>query len=356
MKKFLSTMLVFSLILISLAVPSVTAAGGASIKSENFSFVPSGEFAISEIREDVKSLNDGDITKTQLGEKYGAQLRELDIVISGIKDLNDIYGIQFSVKVDTENVALAYLETNLQNNAKIGVSRWEAYMSHKDTKFKSALVLMYGTRAVTAEPNDVVNKVSSGEYKIAKLYYIADKDFAEDFKITYSVEDIASKDESGTVKSIANEFKETSECTAECAKEAEELSLKSLGAQIRVAGKQGIRFGSQLQKDEYFEKCTDVNYGTLIAVTNQLGKDELTLEAECDFLDSPARVVEETDKQIVFSGEITNFPENGDYDTVNFTARAYVKYKAPKDDEYTVIYAEPMVRSVSQIKSLVGMK
>ena len=129
-----------------------------------------------------------------------------------------------------------------------------------------------------------------------------------------------------------------------------------LGAQIRVSGKQGIRFGSAVQKDDYFAKCTDVTYGTLIAVTNQLGKKELTHEAECDFLDSPARVIEETDSQVVFSGEITNFPENGDYDTVNFTARSYVKYKEPNEDEYTVVYAEPIVRSVSQIKSLVGIK
>ena len=356
MKKFLSAVLVLSLIFIGLGAPSATAAGNAAIESEKFSFVQGGEFGISEIREDIKNLNDGKLTKAELTEKYGPQLRELDVMISGIKDMNDIYGIQFSVKVDTENVALAYLETNLQNSSKIGVSRWEAYMSHKDTKFKSALVLMYGTRAVTAEPNDVVNKVSSGKYKIAKLYYIVDNNFAEDFKITYSVEDIASKDDNGTVKSIVAEFKETSECVAKFAEELEELNLKTLGAQVRVSGKQGIRFGSRLQKDDYFEKCTDVSYGTLIAVTNQLGKKELTLDAECDFLDSTANVIEETDSQIVFSGEITNFPGNGDYDTVNFTARAYVKYKAPKDDEYTVSYAEPVVRSVSQIKSLVGMK
>ncbi len=356
MKKVISLILTLCFVLACFAVPTVSAAGDATIDSGDFSFVSSGDADISDIKKDIKKLNDGKLTKADFREKYDAQLRELDICISGIKSLNDIYGIQFSVRASSDKVALAYLETNLQNSEKIGVSLWEAYMSHRDTSYKSALVLMYGTRAVTAAPNDVVNKVTSDKYKIAKLYYLADSTLSEDFEITYTVEDIASKDSSGTVKSISSEFKKETECVAEFKDEADEITAKMQGAQIRTSGNQGIRFGTKLTKDEYFSKCEDVSYGTLIAVTNQLGKEELTIDSECRFLDSRANVLEETDSYICFSGEITDFPENGDYDTVNFTARAYVKYKAPKDDEYTVIYTEPIVRSVSQIKSVIGMK
>ena len=356
MKKILALVLALSLFALGLSVSTVIAADGAAIESENFSFVPAGKYDIDEIMEDIKSLNDGELTKEELKEKYGSQLRELDIVISGIKDLNDIYGIQFSVKVSSDNVALAYLETDLQNSSKIGVSRWEAYMSHRDSGYKSALVLMYGTRAVTAAPNDLVNKVTSDKYKIAKLYYIANSSLTDDFKITYSVEDIASKDDAGTVKSIASEFKSKSVCEAKLSEEVKGITVKMLGAQIRTSGRQGIRFGTQLSKDEYLEKCDDVSYGTLIAVTNKLGKEKLTQEAECEFLDCSAKVLEETDDYICFSGEVNNFPKNGDYDSVNFTARAYVKYKAPDSEEETVIYTEPIVRSVAQIKSLVGLE
>ncbi len=356
MKKLISMVLTLSMLLVCFAVPTVSAAGDASVASDDFSFVPSGDASINGIKEDVNALLGGDITKAELSDKYGAQLRSLDICISGIKNLNDIYGIQFSVKASSDKVALVYLETNLQNSEKIGTSRWEAYMSHRDTAYKSALVLMYGTRAVTAEPNNIVNKVTSDKYKIAKLYYLVDSGLEEDFTLTYKVEDIASKDSTGTVKSISSQFKEKSVCTAEFQSENDEMSAKILGAQIRVSGAQGLRFGTRLEKDDYFNKCTDISYGTLIAVTNQLGNEELTLESECRFLDSKARVLEDTDNYICFTGEITDFPKNGDYDSVNFTARSYVKYKAPKDDKYTVVYTEPIVRNVSQIKSIIGMK
>lgn len=356
MKKFISLVLTLSFIFACFTFPTVNAAGNASLGSDDFSFTSSGSISIDTIKEDIKSLNDGAIKKSDLSDKYGSQLRELDICISGIKSLNDIYGIQFSVKVNSSMVALAYLETNLQNSEKIGTSLWEAYMSHKDTNFKSARVLMYGTKAVTAAPNNVVNKVTSNKYKIAKLYYIADSALKEDFAITYTVEDIASKDSTGTVKSISSQFEETAKCTAEYEKSSKEISAKMLGAQIRVSGRQGIRFGTRVVKDEYFSKCEDISYGTLIAVTNQLGKEELTHETECAYFDSEGKVLEETDNYVCFSGEIVDFPANGNYDTVNFTARAYVKYKAPKSEEYTVVYTEPIVRNVSQIKSIIGMK
>ena len=127
-----------------------------------------------------------------------------------------------------------------------------------------------------------------------------------------------------------------------------------LGAQIRASGEQGMRFGSKLLKNEYYSKITNVSFGTLIAVTNQLNGSALTHETKVDFLDSTSKVLEETEDYIVFSGEVQGFKPN--YESVNFTARSYIKFKAPNSSKYTIIYADPIVRSVAEIKSIIGMK
>ncbi len=356
MKKIIALVLILTCLSLFFMLPTASASGSAEVGSDDSRFTTLATSSYASVKKSIQELNDGKITKNEFANEYGSQLQSVDICISGLKNLNDIYGIQFNVEADNDNVLLAYIETNLQNSEKIGVSRWEAYMTHMDTTLKYARVLMYGTRAVTAAPNDVVNKITSNKYKVATLYYFADDDLTEDFTLTYKVEDIASKDKTGTVKSIPNNFKEKIECKMSYVEKIEDISLKTLGAQIRVSGNQGLRFGTRVLKDAYYEECSDISYGTLIAVTNTLGTEELTLDAECSYLDSQGKILEDTDSYICFSGEITDFPKNGDYDSVNFTARAYVKYKAPDSDEYTVVYAEPIVRNVSQIKSIVGMK
>ena len=53
-------------------------------------------------------------------------------------------------------------------------------------------------------------------------------------------------------------------------------------------------------------------------------------------------------------GSVEDFPKDGRYDDVNFTARAYVKFKDSNSGEYETVYSEPIVRNVEQIKSKLG--
>ena len=350
MKKILSILLALTLVFSFAFVPTATAAANASINSEDFSFTAKSELDFDAVKEDIAKLNEGKLSVAQFSGKYMGSIRECNIVISGIKNLNDIYGLQFIVSANSEKVALAYVTTNLQNSDKIGVSLWEAYMKHTSNGLNSARVLMYGTKAITSDTNNLVNKISSGKYNVAKIYYFVSPDMEEDFEIEYTIEDIASKNSKGVVESITAEFKATSKCTATYANASSEISPKMLGAQVRVSGQQGLRFGTRIEKDSYFEDCTIEESGTLIAVTNQLGTEELTLNSECEFYNSPAKTLDETDDYFVFTGEITKFPENGDYNTVNFTARSYVEYKTPKG-KTQVVYSEPIVRNVDGIKS-----
>ena len=103
-------------------------------------------------------------------------------------------------------------------------------------------------------------------------------------------------------------------------------------------------------------KVEDVSYGTLIVVTKQLGANELKLETEQIYHNSVGSIYSEQDGTIIFTGEITNFPKDGRYDTVNFTARAYIRYKKKGSNKYTVVYSEPIIRNVDNIKSQLGME
>ena len=355
MKKVISLLITASLLLSSLVFTS-NAATKAEIMTDNFDFSSSGSYSINDIKDSLDEYKNGSITAEKLGEKYGSQLKSFDVFVKNFEDVNDIYGLQFNVKLSGENVALAYLTTNTQNGNKVGVSKWEAHLSIRDNAYRSALVLMYGTKPITTDVNKSVNLVSDNKIKVATIYYLVGSEQKSDFEITYTVEDVASKDANNTVLSAKSDFKGTTTAIAEYKKIDETLYVDMLGAQIRVNGNQGLRFGTKVIKNEYLSRLEDVTYGTLIAVTNQLNGKELNHDTKVTFLDSTAKVLEDTKDYIIFSGEVQGFKASGEYDSVNFTARSYVKFRKPNTTKYTIIYAEPVVRSVAEIKSIIGMK
>lgn len=355
MKKLISLFVIASLLLSSLVFTS-NAATKAEIMSDDFNFSSSGSYSIKDIKNSLDEYKDGSITAEKLAEKYGTQLKSLDVFIENFKDVNDIYGLQFNVKLSGDNVALAYLTTGVQNGNKVGVSKWEAHLSVRDNDYRSALILMYGTKPVTSDANKSVNLVNDNKIKVATIYYLVGNEQKSDFTVTYKVEDIASKDSKNTVLSAKADFKETTTTTAKHVENEDDVKLDMLGAQIRVSGEQGLRFGTKVVKNNYYKELKDITFGTLIAVTNQIDGKPLTLESDMMFLDSTAKVLEETDEHIVFSGEVQGFKLNGEYNSVNFTARSYIKFKAPNSSKHTIIYADPIVRSVAEIKSIIGMK
>lgn len=306
----------------------------------------------TEIIKLIDGYNNSEYTQSELKNNLAGQLIGADVYISGAEN-TDIYGVQFSLSTKSNSAALAYFSTTLQNGNKAGSSLWFAGLKTKDTNHKSAQLLMYGTKSVNTELNKTLNRQKDGSVKIGTLYFAVANDAATDFTIDCTVEDIAAKNKSGEVVSVIDNFKKSFKINVRYS-ENKKLGVTMLGAQIRTKGRQGLRFGTQIDTDEFYKKCTSVSYGTLIAPTASLKSDKLTLNYKGNMYNAKGVICEKGENYLIFGGAITDFPENGDYDDTNFTAVGYVKYKAPNSDEYTVVYSEPIIRNVNMVKSALG--
>lgn len=354
MKKIISFLLVALFLMQAVAFAPVADAG-AQIAADNLNVEINGEYSIDDIKASLNELKSGDISVTELHEKYQEQLIMADIYCSGIDDINKLYGLQFMVSTDNSQVAIASIKTNIQNGNKIGSSLWSAYLNAQDTEFSEARVLLYGTKEINSELNKTVNLIEEDKYKVATLYLIAGKDFKGEVNVVLTVEDIASKNSKGTVVTAKDSFKETTYFTITEGKQ-NEIKMQMLGAQVRTSLPQGLRFGTEVDFGKNKKDITDISYGTLIAVTNQLNGEELTIESDKVYYNCQGSIYSEKGNKIVFTGEITGLSKDGKYDTVNFTARAYIRYKQKGSTKYTVLYADPIVRNVDNIKSKLGMK
>ena len=353
MKKIVSLLLCLALFS-SVISWQTAAAGSATLSVKDFSVGTVDKYAISDIKKSLKAFADEELSKEQLKDKYGAQLRHVDIIVSGIDNLNAIYGLQFNISIDSNAAALAYITTDLQNSSKIGVSKWEGFLTPQDADYKTAKVLLYGTGAVNSTANRSQNRVSNDSYRVATLYYLVGKELKKDFRLTVKVEDVASKDKQSNVKSILGEFKSETVANATVTKDSHEFYGEMLGAQIRITGKQGLRFGTKLLKTGFINNCTDVSYGTLIAVTSQLNGGELTFDTKATFYNAPAEILDETKDSVLFCGAITDF-KDASYNNVNFTARSYVKYRVSGETTDRIYYFDSIVRNVETIKSILGI-
>lgn len=354
MKKLVAFILSITMIS-SLLCYNPIAADSAKLCSDNLSVDINGSYAINEIRQSLDDLKNSKITVDELHKKYNDQLIEVEVYCSGIDSLNKLYGFQFKVDVESDALAVASVSTNLQNGNKIGTSHWSAFLSPQGSNYKKARVLLYGTQEITSELNVRANKIEDDKYSVATIYLIADKDFSGEAKIRYEIEDIASKNDKGTVVSALNNFVKKAEFTVKEEKQTS-LKLNMLGAQIRTDAPQGLRFGTEVQFGDMEKEISNISYGTLIAVTEQLGDSELTVESDKLHHNSQATIISSKGGKVLFTGEITGFPKSGKYDTVNFTARSYIRYKRKGSTKYTIEYADPIVRNVDNIKSQLGMK
>lgn len=348
MKKILVFALT-AIIFVSSCNITAFSAVGAEIVSDNMTYFKSGDKTQGDIIAMLDDYKNSKYTKSQLCDKLSSQLMHADIFIDGADSLEDIYGIQFSVKLNG-NAVLAYITSDLQNNDKPGSSPWFAELKAKDTDYQNAQVLMYGTKPISAEVNKKLNQTSDKRYKVATLYFAVASDSDKDISISYSTQDIAARDNNGKVISIADRFKKSTSFSVKYSSERK-IYCNMLGTQIRVGGRQGLRFGTKVVKDDYFNKCSDVSYGTLIVPTSLLGGKKLNLDYKGDVYNCAAKIYEEDKDYLIFTGEITGFPDDGKYDDTNFTAVGYIKYKEPDSKKYTTIYTDEIVRNVNMVKT-----
>lgn len=354
MKKFISFLMV-ALLLVNFTGFSPKADVVANITADNVRVEIKGNASIDDARNSLKELKNGEISVLELHKQYEKQLIPVTLYCSGIDNINKLYGLQFIVSTDNTDLAFVSVETNIQNGKKIGASVWSAFLNAQNAEFSEARVLLYGTKEINNELNQSVNMIEKDKYNIATIYLVADKDFKGEANIMVQVEDVASKNNKGTVVSAADSFESLTYFTIEEGKQ-EDIRIQMLGAQVRTNLPQGLRFGTKVDLGSLKKKIDDISYGTLIAVTNHLGENELNLETEQAHYNNLGSIYSEKGSTVVFTGEIKDFPKDGRYDTVNFTARAYVRYKLKGSSKYTVVYADPIIRNVDNIKSKLGMK
>ena len=196
--------------------------------------------------------------------------------------------------------------------------------------------------------------IGNGKYKIATLRFLVSANVKSQVDLTFSTEDIASKSSSGKVISTTKEFKFNTESKVLVRSTKKDVYMSMLGAQVKVKGKNGIRFGTKVLLKEYINNCSDVSYGTLIAPTNLLKNKELTHKSTVSFYDCKGKNIEKGKDYVIFAGSIKNLGD--DYENVNFTARAYVKLKPFGSDEYEIYYSDAIIRNIKGVKTAVGMQ
>ncbi len=120
------------------------------------------------------------------------------------------------------------------------------------------------------------------------------------------------------------------------------------GAAIRITGKQGIRFYSQIDRD-FLKNRNVVEYGMVLMPTTLLGENELTIgytdsESGKSAAKVPAKNLYDISQpnQIVYTAVITNTPASAYKRAV--TARAYAIL-----EDGTVIYGNCTSRSIYQV-------
>ncbi len=358
MKRIISILLSLIMIL-SISVSRAVAEPIAEIYSDNFTYNPSGIYDGESIKQkfaEFSKLSKNDMI-TNVRNTFASQIKAIDIYAKNLHALDDIYGFQFDVSINVDEAIIAYMDTNLQSGEKIGYSLWGAYFNYKSESYKSGIYLSYGKAKATSKANIKANMREDGSIKIATMYLIIGNDCVDDIEITYDLTDVAAKNNDG-VLSVAKDFKNESQVVGTLDFNKDDLSISILGAQIRASGKQGLRFGARISKDTSFNNLKEVTFGVLIGVEKHFDNYE-SLELsnkEVDFINCKNQVLQENDEEIIFCGKLTDFPKKGTYDSVNFVARAYIKFKKGNSKKFEIIYTDCIVRSVDALKTQIGMK
>ncbi len=127
---------------------------------------------------------------------------------------------------------------------------------------------------------------------------------------------------------------------------APDINLKMLGASIRVSDPYGIRFGIQLDKNEFYKKADIVEYGTLIIGAGTLGSAELTLDTPQIRRIKAEKVLSEDSAKLVYTGVLINIPES--FFGTDVTARGYIVYRDADGNE-RVFYTSTATKNFNAV-------
>ena len=115
------------------------------------------------------------------------------------------------------------------------------------------------------------------------------------------------------------------------------ISIKTLGASIRLSQPYGIRFGIQIKKDAQWKNAKIQEYGTLIIGSGTLGDNELTLDTEKVLRIKGQNLYSEDSGQFTYTGVLTNIPDSF-FDT-KVKGCGYLIYK-DEEGKDQVIYSK----------------
>ncbi len=129
-----------------------------------------------------------------------------------------------------------------------------------------------------------------------------------------------------------------------------DLTIKMLGASIRMSDPYGLRFGIQIAKDAEYEITDIVEYGTIMLPTSLLEEDEeLTLSTEQIRKIKAVNILSETESNLVYTAVLINIPTTGF--RMDIVGRGYLIYKDADGTEHT-IYTQTAMRSFYNVAQI----
>ena len=125
------------------------------------------------------------------------------------------------------------------------------------------------------------------------------------------------------------------------------ITLKTLGASIRVSDPYGIRFGVQIKRDEALKAIHLIpEFGTLIIASGTLGDNELTIETPSVRKIKASNIYSQDETQYTYTGVLINIPKS--FFGTNVKGRGYLIYQDNEGKEH-IIYSETVEKSFNGV-------
>lgn len=126
------------------------------------------------------------------------------------------------------------------------------------------------------------------------------------------------------------------------------ITLKTLGASIRLTEPYGIRYGIQIKRDEALNAVKEIpEYGTLLIPSNALGNKELTIDTPSVLKIKAEKIYSQDETQYTYTGVLINIPQSR-FDT-DIKGRGYLIYVDNDTGEEHIIYSETVERSFNWV-------
>ena len=126
------------------------------------------------------------------------------------------------------------------------------------------------------------------------------------------------------------------------------ITLKTLGASIRLTEPYGIRYGIQIKRDDALNSVKSIpEYGTLLIPSETLGSAELTIDTPNVLKIKAEKIYSQDETQLTYTGVLINIPKSR-FDT-NIKGRGYLIYIDDDTGEEHILYSETVERSFNWV-------